>query len=256
MPPSLMDHTDRFTGRAGAYAQGRPGYPPAVLELLAQETRRESPRLADIGSGTGILSRAMLERGWTVYGVEPNADMRREAELSLKDFPSFHSIPGTAEHTFLPSGSVDMVAAAQAFHWFDAATFKQECRRILAREGRVALLWNSRLEDSPIVREEGNIHRLYCPRFYGFSGGLAELADRIGEFFDHRFRIFRFPNDLAYTREQYLRRMMSTSYALMEKDEQRSAWLDTLNGLFDRFETDGRVTVPNETVVYVGGRRG
>ena len=195
-----MNHTDRFTGRAGAYVQGRPGYPAAVLELLTQETRRKNPRLADIGSGTGILSRAMLERGWTVYGVEPNDDMRREAEFSLKDFSSFHSIPGTAEHTLLPSGTVDMVAAAQAFHWFDAAAFKRECRRILTPEGRAALLWNSRLEDSPIVREEGSIHRLYCPHFHGFSGGLAELTGRIGEFFDHRFRIFRFPNDLAYTR--------------------------------------------------------
>ena len=75
-----MNNTDRFTGKARAYAQGRPDYPASVVGLLTQESRRENPRLADIGSGTGILSRAMLERGWTVYGVEPNDDMRREAE--------------------------------------------------------------------------------------------------------------------------------------------------------------------------------
>ena len=144
--------------------------------------------MADIGSGTGILSRAMVEHGWTVYGVEPNDDMRREAEKVLKGFHRFHSVPGTAEHTLLPGASVDLVTAAQAFHWFDAAAFKRECRRILAAEGRIALIWNSRVEDGPIVLEEGNIHRLYCPRFYGFSGGLADLTDRIGEFFDHRFR--------------------------------------------------------------------
>lgn len=66
-----MNNTDRFTGKARAYAQGRPDYPASVVGLLTQESRRENPRLADIGSGTGILSRAMLERGWTVYGVEP-----------------------------------------------------------------------------------------------------------------------------------------------------------------------------------------
>lgn len=247
-----MNNTDRFTGKAGAYVQGRPGYPAAVVELLTRETRRENPRMADIGSGTGILSRAMVEHGWTVYGVEPNDDMRREAEKVLKGFHRFHSVPGTTEHTLLPGASVDLVTAAQAFHWFDAAAFKRECRRILAAEGRIALIWNSRVEDGPIVREEGNIHRLYCPRFYGFSGGLADLTDRLGEFFDHRFRVFRFPNDLSYTRDQYLRRMMSASYALTEKDEGHSPWLDALNGLFDRFETGGRVTVPNETVVYLG----
>ena len=244
-----MNNTDRFTGKARAYAQGRPDYPASVVGLLTRESRRENPRLADIGSGTGILSRAMLERGWTVYGVEPNDDMRKEAEKRLSAFPRFHSVAGTAERTGLPGASVDLVTAAQSFHWFDAAAFKRECRRILSGGGKVALIWNSRVEDSPVVREEGNIHRLYCPCFYGFSGGLEKLTDSIGAFFNHRFQIFRFPNDLSYTREQYLRRMMSTSYALTEGGEERSSWLDAL---FDRFETEGRVTVPNETVVYLG----
>ena len=211
-----MNNTDRFTGKARAYAQGRPDYPASVVGLLTRESRRENPRLADIGSGTGILSRAMLERGWTVYGVEPNDDMRKEAEKRL------------------------------------SAAFKRECRRILFGGGKVALIWNSRVEDSPVVREEGNIHRLYCPCFYGFSGGLEKLTDSIGAFFNHRFQVFRFPNDLSYTREQYLRRMMSTSYALTEGGEERSSWLGALEKLFDRFETEGRVTVPNETVVYLG----
>ena len=114
-----MKNTDRFTGKAGAYAQGRPGYPSAVVKLLTQETRRENPRMADIGSGTGILSRAMLERGWTVYGVEPNDDMRKEAEKTLNGFSRFHSVAGTAEHTRLSGASVDLVTSAQAFHWFD-----------------------------------------------------------------------------------------------------------------------------------------
>lgn len=60
---------------------------------------------------------------------------------------------------------------------------------------------------------------------------------------------------MSYTREQYLRRMMSASYALTEKEEGRSSWLDALNGLFDRFETEGSVAVPNETVVYLGDCR-
>ena len=111
-----MNNTDRFTGKARAYAQGRPDYPASVVGLLTQESRRENPRLADIGSGTGILSRAMLERGWTVYGVEPNDDMRKEAEKRLSAFPRFHSVAGTAERTGLPGASVDLVTAAQSFH--------------------------------------------------------------------------------------------------------------------------------------------
>ena len=85
----------------------------------------------------------MLERGWTVYGVEPNDDMRKEAEKRLSAFPRFHSVAGTAERTGLPGASVDLVTAAQSFHWFDAAAFKRECRRILSGGGKVALIWNS-----------------------------------------------------------------------------------------------------------------
>lgn len=165
-----MKNTDRFTGKAGAYAQGRPGYPSAVVELLTQETRRENPRMADIGSGTGILSRAMLERGWTVYGVEPNDDMRKEAEKTLNGFSRFHSVAGTAEHTRLSGASVDLVTSAQAFHWFDAFAFKRECRRILTGEGRIALIWNSGWKTALLSgRKEASIV-FTAPVFTGSAG--------------------------------------------------------------------------------------
>lgn len=247
-----MDNTGKFTGKAVSYTQGRRGYPEALLDLLAQAGGSGPLRIADAGSGTGILSRAMLERGWTVYGVEPNDDMRREAERLLKEFPLFHSVPGTAEHTLLPDASADLVTAAQAFHWFDAAAFKRECRRILAPGGKVALIWNFRVEDTPAVQEEGRTHRLYCSRFYGFSGGLADLQERIADFFDQRFQVFRFPSELSYTREQYIRRMLSSSYALGEREEGHDAWLDALSHLFERFQKDGKLMIPHETVAYLG----
>lgn len=247
-----MKNTDRFTGKATSYVQGRPGYPDALFDLLEGEGFASPSRIADVGSGTGILSRSMLERGWTVYGVEPNDDMRHEAECSLKGFDRFHSIQGTAEHTSLPSGSVDAVTVAQAFHWFDAALFQRECRRILTEGGKTALIWNSRQESAPVVREEGAVHRRYCPRFSGFSGGLSHLDGRIREFFGNRFQVFRFPNELSYTREQYIRRMLSTSYALAESDGSFGLWMEGLGWVFDQFQKDGRIKVPNETVVYLG----
>ena len=183
-----MNNTDRFTGKARALCPGQAwDYPASVVGLLTQESRRENPRLADIGSGTGILSRAMLERGWTVYGVEPNDDMRRGGGEAAVLFSRFHSVAGTAERTGLPGSSVDLVTAAQSFPWLTPPRFKRECRRNSVRRGKVALIWNSRVEDSPIVREEGNIHRLYCPCFYGFSGGLEELTDSIGVAFQPPF---------------------------------------------------------------------
>lgn len=247
-----MDNAGKFTGRAAVYAQGRPGYPVALFDLLTEEVCGEGCRMADVGSGTGILSRALLDRGWTVYGVEPNEDMRHEAERALGGFPRFHSVAGTAEQTGLADGSVDVVTAAQAFHWFDAEAFGRECRRILTPGGQVVLIWNSRREDSPAVQEEGRIHRAYCPAFRGFSGGMPDMEETIGAFFKRRFRVCRFSHELSYTREQYVRRMLSSSYSLGENEENRHVWLEELNGLFERFQSDGKIEIPNETITYMG----
>lgn len=93
----------------------------------------------------------MLERGSTVYGVEPNTDMRRKAEKELCGFKKFFSIAASAENTGLKSDSVDIITSAQAFHWFDTLKFKQECRRILKSRGLVVLTWNTRDENDSVT---------------------------------------------------------------------------------------------------------
>ncbi len=92
--------------------------------------------MADIGSGTGIFSHQLLERDLTVFGVEPNDDMRMMAEQSLNLYSRFKSIKATAENTTLKENSVDLVTVAQAFHWFDkksvqnrmSTDFKTKCK--------------------------------------------------------------------------------------------------------------------------------
>ncbi len=139
------DPTGRFSDRAGHYARYRPGYPPAVLDCLRQECGL-TPRsvVADIGSGTGILTRLFLDNGNRVFAVEPNEAMRREAEEALREYAGFTSIAGRAEATTLSDRSVDLIAAGQAFHWFDAAASQVEFNRILRPGSYVALVWNAR----------------------------------------------------------------------------------------------------------------
>ncbi|NMC78610.1 MAG: class I SAM-dependent methyltransferase, partial [Chloroflexi bacterium] len=100
--------------------------------------------IADVGSGTGILSGLFLRNGNRVFGVEPNPPMRQAGERLLQAYPQFVSVASTAEQTPLPDHSVDFVTAGQAFHWFDAAQARQEFVRLLVPGGWVVLLWNER----------------------------------------------------------------------------------------------------------------
>jgi len=101
--------------------------------------------VADIGSGTGILTELFLRNGNPILVVEPNRDMREAAEGLLGRYSNFTSISGTAEASALKDQSVNFIAAGQAFHWFDHEQSRREFLRILKPGGWVALIWNDRI---------------------------------------------------------------------------------------------------------------
>jgi ubiquinone/menaquinone biosynthesis C-methylase UbiE len=89
--------------------------------------------VADVGPGTGIFTRLLLETGARVIGIEPNGPMRAAAERRILGEPRFESKNGRAEATGLADASVDLVTAAQAFHWFEPSAARAEFVRILRR---------------------------------------------------------------------------------------------------------------------------
>src|ERR1035438_3538154 len=134
------DPTQRFSSRVEDYICYRPSYPADAIAFLERECGLTSQsRVADIGSGTGLLSEPFLRFGCEVDGVEPNAEMRAAGQRLLAGWPRFHSIAGRAEATTLPNGSADLVSAGQAFHWFDSDAARTEFRRILKPGGGGAL---------------------------------------------------------------------------------------------------------------------
>src|SRR6266536_1302519 len=138
---SFADAKQRFSNRVADYARYRPGYPPAVLDLLRSECNlRPGHVIADIGAGTGLLAELFLKNGNRVFGVEPNREMREAGERLLADYPQYTSVDGIAEATTLADASVDIITAGQAFHWFDREKARAEFARILRPSGWVALV--------------------------------------------------------------------------------------------------------------------
>jgi len=140
-----------FCAVADIYERGRPSYPEEAIDWLIPAQAR---RVADVGAGTGKLTRQLRERGLDVIAVEPSAGMREQLGRAVPGVPV---LGGTAERIPLADGTVDVVLVAQAWHWLDPALAVPEAARVLAPGGRLGLLWNRRVEEEAWVAELSTI---------------------------------------------------------------------------------------------------
>lgn len=249
-----MDNTDKFSGRAESYVKARPDYASEMIHYITDKFGiTENTIIADVGSGTGKFSKEFLKLGCKVFCVEPNDDMRNTAEKLLSSYPNFISVNGTCDNTALEDKSIDIVTVAQAFHWFDADKFKLECKRILKTGGTVVLAYNHRVDSSEFVIENAEICKKFCPNFKGFSNKFNDTAiSKINTFFNGKYEIQKFPNNLTYSKEKFIERMLSASYSLTEKDNNFDEYIKALEQLFDKYSVDNIVTMPNESFSYIG----
>ncbi|MCC6678973.1 MAG: methyltransferase domain-containing protein [Phycisphaerales bacterium] len=152
-PPATPLHdlnpTGRFSDRAQDYARYRPSYPGEAIDALLDGLGKTAGlTVVDVGAGTGISARQLADRGPSVIALEPNESMRRAAQAH----PRVRFLDGTAESTGLSDRSVDLVLAAQAFHWFRQRQALAEFHRVLRPAARLGLMWNLRDEDHPFTR--------------------------------------------------------------------------------------------------------
>ena len=251
---AATDSKARFSNRVADYVRYRPGYPRAVLELLREGCGLVPESVvADIGSGTGILTQLFLEYGNLVYGVEPNAEMRQAGEEFLNKYPRFRSIAASAESTTLPDASVDLVMAAQAYHWFDPPAARAEFERILKPRGWVAVIWNERKKDLGAFAEAyEQLLRTYGTDYARVSETYPE-SRRMSQLFGHgnlQQRIFG--NEQRLDFEGLRGRLLSSSYAPAGGHPKHEPMVAELRRIFDAHAENGRVRFEYDTHVYYG----
>jgi SAM-dependent methyltransferase len=259
VPPEskILKSTERFTDRVADYVNFRPHYPQAVFDMLREELGfRQGTTIADIGSGTGISTKPLLELGCTVYAVEPNAAMRSAAEQWLGGFPRFESVAGTAEATTLGEHSVDAIVAAQAFHWFDAAKARQEFARILRPAGWVVLLGNHRLKsESPFDKSYDEIVEGFAIDLEMVKANELRSIDSktlSGFFGVNGFEIRSFRNYQVLDFDGLKGRLLSSSYAPKAPHPNHAPMISKLREIFDTYSTSGTVRMVYETNVRFG----
>jgi SAM-dependent methyltransferase len=138
-PPHLAANVERFMGFAARYDAYRPQPPLIILDLLTQLAQAPRPELVvDLGSGTGLSATIWAGRAASVVGVEPSADMRRQAELRTSALPDAANVRyqhGFSTATGLPDGCADIITCSQSLHWMEPAPTFAEVARMLRPGG-------------------------------------------------------------------------------------------------------------------------
>ncbi len=245
-----LDPLRRFSNRAAEY-HNRPQYAEKLLHFL-QVTYVLGRRsvVADVGSGTGYLTRLLLRSGCRVYAVEPNAEMRAVAESELGGQPGFTSLAGQAEQLPLEDGSVDAVTVGQALHWFNVEEARAEFLRVLRPNGWCIVADNRAMEDAnDLTRAAEDI----CKRYFQDIGKAAEPPAKVLELFrEYGFNTLRIPNPYICDEETYVSGFLNSSLAPEPGSPNRERAASEVRALFARFAMDGRIVLPFETVAYHG----
>ena len=276
---NFNDAKQRFSSRVADYVRYRPGYPPALIDLLREECGlRSEHAIADVGSGTGLLSELFLKNGNRVSGIEPNEEMRLAGEEFLSLFSNFNSIASSAEATTLPVASVDFVAAGQAFHWFDKIATRREFLRILKPNGWVVILRNDlRTSGTQFGREYEDLLIRFGTDYERVREAITEKQDRENFFgsgpsspgvaglqtgasnpsFSRRgdFRFRELSNFQELNFAGLAGRLRSSSYAPSESHSNYAPMMAELERVFRTHQASGRVRMEYATQIYFGRLR-
>ena len=242
----MNSNVNKFNNKSGFYDKYRPKYSEELIDFIIASTNSKDNTIADIGCGTGILTKQLTERNCNVIGIEPNKEMYEKAKKNLVGIEVLNT---TAEDTTLANNSIDIITVAQALHWFNLEEFKKEVKRILRDNGSVAIMYNNYYDDKDIIKEFKEIHKKYCNNYNNQNRNLKELFDIL---FGDDYILKTFPNNQKYTYDEFMGYTFSLSYSLKEDDVNYSEYVDELKKIFDKYSINGIIELPMNSKLAFG----
>jgi SAM-dependent methyltransferase len=243
-----------FGPAAALYDSVRPTYPEAALQWALAPLGPGRHRVADVGAGTGILTRVLAALDQAPIPVEPDPEMRaRLCEM----MPGVEALAGSAESLPFHDGGVDVAIAGQAYHWFDRVPAHAELARVIRPGGLFVAIWNDRdvsvpwlAEYSRVVAEDRGAQ--------GSSGDTGRIMDAsFGEHFGPTERA-QFRHSTRCTADALVALTQSRSYYLTASRDRQVELVAAIRRLAASHpQLAGRADfeLPYITEVYRGVRR-
>ena len=227
-----MTNEHNFNGKSQFY-NSRPVYPQECIDYLISKFCLNSDSvIADIGAGTGILTKPFLDFGCSVYAVEPNKDMFFELTQNLSQYQNIKFFQNFAEKTDIPMFSCDAVVVGTAFHWFDKDNFYTECRRILKNNKYVAVL---RIANNTEADKQIDKIKHYSEL------DLNEVKQFFGDgFLEH----MRFEYSQSFDEERYINNLLSSATAPLPNDVSFDEYVNKCRNVFRKHFENGFAELP------------
>ena len=205
-----------FSRDVERYHRSRPTYHPGVARRVVD--RYGHGKVAELGAGTGIFTRQLVDLGQSVIAIEPVVSMRA---LLSDAVPEADIRIGSAESIPLDDDAAHTVVASQSFHWFDYRPALDEIHRVLRPGGHLVTVWNVRDESVDWVAactEVLDRHAGPTPRYRDMGWRRAINSDaRFGSVDE-----WRIANPFPTTVEGVVDRTLSTSFiAALTPDKQQ-----------------------------------
>lgn len=245
-----------FNNKATLYAANRPSYSPHVLEYLQQDLKFSPTKLgADIGCGTGQLTKILASYFDWVYAVEPNDSMMQECKKYLHDCKNIFYVYRSAEHTEISDNHLDYITVAQAFHLFYNPETLRELKRILKPDGRLIIIYNMKNHSSNLFLKNEEVLLKYCPLYKRDFHATEFESNSFQECFtedSYQYRYFSNDNTEYLDYDTFMNRTLSASYAIEKCDPSFPTFVNELSKVFENFSVNHKVKMELSTVIYSG----
>jgi ubiquinone/menaquinone biosynthesis C-methylase UbiE len=233
---------------AKSYAKAREDIPVSLMDsLFIRGISLDGKKVADIGCGTGALSRKMAMRKADVIGVDPSAELLKLAmDFNKTRNYSIPYVQGFSENTGLLDSQFDLVTVMRAWHWFDREKAIIETKRILRQKGTLIVIDSGFLAGSEVVEKTFEVLSKYVSGGLKPAGSKADSMQRINGFPIEWFAewqkngfglsdFYKLNYSVTFSKQDWIERMESVSWlAGLQEDVRKKALQDLSESISDQ----------------------